>query len=202
MVNADSNVVDEILNHLSKAESGLREIIAQAAGAGDYRGVDIARNVAVQLSEIMQRLNKPPASVDFAAIEKLSKENQGGKRGDTKQGVRKKDYPKFEVRNGSISRIGWSKKERCEYIHKVPVVVFERTVETMDSLSKSSAGPFTAEEIIKKANEMQAEPVPSYQVYVVLGLLRENDCIKQIGREGYVIPRDISEKAKMLLQSL
>lgn len=198
MVNPDSNVVDEILNYLSKAENGLREVIALAAGAGDYRGVDIAKNVAVQLSDIMQRLKTPTTN---RSIE-LPKNEHALKREESKTSNRKKDYPKFEVRNGSISRIGWSKKERCEYIHKVPVVVFERTVETMDSLSKGSAGPFTAEEIIKKANEMQAEPVPSYQVYVVLGLLRENDCIKQIGREGYVIPRDISEKAKMLLQSL
>lgn len=202
MVNVTGNVVDEILNHLTKAESGLRETIAQAAATGDYRGVDIARSVAVQLSEIMQRVKSPATSVGFAESGKLSKEEQGRKQENTKQSIRKKDYPKFEMRNGLISRIGWSKKEKCEYTHKVPITIFERTVETMDSLSKSSAGPFTAEEIMNKASEMQTEPIPAYQVYTVLSLLREKSSIKQIGREGYYIPHDISEKAKMLLQSL
>jgi hypothetical protein len=198
MVNVTNNVVDEIFNHLSKAENGLRDVIAQAAGAGDYRGVDIAKNVAVQLSDIMQRLKTPTTN---RSIE-LPKNEHTLKREESKASNRKKDYPKFEVRNSSISRIGWSKKEKCEYTHKVPVIVFERTVEAMDSLSKSGAGPFTAEEIINKANEMQTEPVPSYQVYVVIGLLRENNCVKQVGREGYYFSSDISEKARMLLQNL
>jgi hypothetical protein len=193
-----NSIVDEILNYLSKAESGLREVIAQAAGAGDYRGVDIAKNVAVQLSDIMQRLKTPTITRNI----EMSKDEHALKREESKASNRKKDYPKFEVRNSSISRIGWSKKEKCEYTHKVPVIVFERTVEAMDSLSKSGTGPFTAEKIINKANEMQTEPIPSYQVYVVIGLLRENNCVKQVGREGYYLSSDISEKARMLLQNL
>jgi len=105
-------------------------------------------------------------------------------------------YPKYEVKNDTLVRIGWSKKEKREYTHKVSQRVFYETVEVMGRLAQGGAGPFMAEKIIEQANNAKSETIPSYQVYVVLGLLRQTNCIKQVGREGYDIPPKLMEKAE------
>jgi hypothetical protein len=53
-----------------------------------------------------------------------------------------------------------------------------------------------AEQIIEQVNDLESDTIPSYQIYGVIGLLRKFNCIKQIGREGYDIPTDVSTRAK------
>ena len=72
----------------------------------------------------------------------------------------------------------------------------------MTKLANEGTGPFTAEVVIEKLNVSTEDMIPSYQVYVVLAALRSLDAIRQVGREGYDIPMDISEKAKDLWEKM
>jgi hypothetical protein len=95
-------------------------------------------------------------------------------------------------------RIGWSKKEKKEYIHKAPKTVFDLTISAMEQIAEASKGPIMAEEIIEHLTKISTELVPSYQVYLVIGFLREFNCIKQIGREGYEILPDLANNAEVV----
>ena len=186
------NLKEKIEAVLTKAENELQEIIIEAAKAGDYRGVDAGRAAAVEIKNLKIRILNPTSKSEL--------KKEGGtrhKKNVTTKRHNRRKYPKFEVKNGALVRIGWSKKDKREYTHKVSKQVFYQTVEEMGRLAQSGAGPFMAEKIIEQVNNSEAETIPSYQIYVVIGLLRKLNCIKQIGREGYDIPTDIDTKARI-----
>jgi len=191
------NSKEEIKRIIGNAEEALRQVIVRAAENGDYRGVDTARAIAVKIHELKMQLEDSSAlpTVAKEKATKVGKSQRGTKKSKRNKG-RKSGYPKFEVKKGMLIRIGWSKKQKREYTHKVPKVVFDVTVKAMARVAKSGAGPFMAEEVIERVNELSTEAIPSYQVYVVIGLLRMCSCIKQIGREGYSIPENIEKVAE------
>lgn len=186
------NLKERIEEVLTKTENELKEIIVEAAKVGDYRGVDAGRAAAVEICNLKARILKPSSKGELKSESNLSRVK---KKVATKRHGRGK-YPKFEVKNGTLVRIGWSKKEKREYTHKVSKIMFYETVEVMSRLAQGGTGPFMAEKIIEQANNAKSETIPSYQVYVVLGLLRQTNCIKQVGREGYDIPPELVEKAE------
>lgn len=185
----------KVLEILKRTEEELREAIAEAARAGEYRDVDIGRTVAVNIKELCERISgngiKSSRSVEEKEGPVSRKEQKKVSRRSKPEGL-----PRIEIRNGSLFRIGWSRKQRCEYEHKVPRESFEAIVNTMAGLSKVGNGPFTAETIIEKLNNSTGDMMPAYQVYVVLAALREWNLITQVGREGYNIDPDIGEKAQ------
>jgi len=190
--------IEKIISILTKCESDLREVIVEAAQEGDYRSVDIAKTAAVNVHNVKARVKNPAAKLETKPINDMSRH----KRKKVSRKSSRLRYPKFEVKNETLIRIGWSKKERSEYTHKTPRAAFNRTVKVMAALAQNGAGPFMAEQIIEQVNHMESETVPSYQVYVVIGLLRKTEYIKQIGREGYSIPTDITQKAESVWGNL
>lgn len=190
------SVKERIEQILEKAESELRAVIAESAHTGDYRNVDMGRAAAVGVREVLERVSQGKGSVK-AKHKREEVEKEGRRRKLAKRKKRKRSgYPKFEIRNGSLIKVGWSKKQGTEYSHKVPMTVFDETVKAMSALSASEAGPFPAEAVIERVNRTQDEIVPAYQVYVTIAFLREKNCVGQVGREGYTIPLDLKQKAK------
>ena len=184
--------IEKILGILTKCESDLREQIVEAAKAGDYRTVDSARAAAVGIRSLRTGIINPSSKAQAKGASVVSHRKR---KSASRKGIKSK-YPKFEVKNDTLIRIAWSKKQRREYTHKAPRFVFNETVKAMAALAQSGAGPFMAEQIIEQVNNMESEAVPSYQVYIVIGLLRKTKCIKQVGREGYSIPTDIRTKTE------
>lgn len=184
-----------ILDILKRAEEEVREAIAEAARAGDYRTVDMGRSVAVGVKELSEKVSGKRQSSEKSTLE--GAETEGRKR-HRKIGRRNKPegLPRIEIRNGSLYRIGWSRKQKEEYEHKVPRTAFNVIVSTMSTLAKEGSGPFMAEAVINKINATTEDSTPAYQVYVVLAALREWNLISQDGREGYNIPPDVAEKAQ------
>ncbi|MDD5064130.1 MAG: hypothetical protein PHQ35_05140 [Phycisphaerae bacterium] len=191
----------KILDILRKAEEDLREAIAEAARAGEYRDVDIGRTVAVNIKELCERISgngikssKPLETKEGSASRKKQKKVS---RRNKPEGL-----PRIEIRNGSLYRIGWSRKQKKEYEHKVPRAAVDTIVNTMSALAKEGSGPFMAEAVINKINATTEDSMPAYQVYVVLAALREWNLISQDGRDGYNIPPDVAEKAKTMWTEL
>jgi len=176
---------------LSEAEKALQKVIAEAAGAGRYAVVDAARMAAsgvrqIRLGEGTALTGRPSNRSSQPRGLKLKRSRRSPKAG----------YPKFLVRNGTLVRLGWSKRKKTEYAHKVPRVAFDCVVEVCAGLARSSRGPFPAEEVIRLANAHGQDPIPAYQVYVVIGLLRQEGCIEQVGREGYKFSPGLVEHAQ------
>ncbi|MBN2018716.1 MAG: hypothetical protein JW749_00650 [Sedimentisphaerales bacterium] len=184
----------KVLEILKRTEEELREAIVEAARVGEYRDVDIGRSVAVTIKEMCERISgngfkstKPTEEkrdIDRKAKKKISRRGKP------------EGLPRIEIRNNSLYRIGWSKKQKEEYEHKVPKAAFDTIINTMAALAKGKNGPFMAEAVIDKINETTEDSLPAYQVYVVLAALREWNIINQNGREGYSIPTDVAEKAQ------
>lgn len=182
---------EKVIEILNKTESELQKAIVEAAQAGDYRSVDMARNAAVNIKNLRTQILNPASKVEKG----FTKNKPHVKRKSLSRKGTRSHYPKFKVTKDTLIRIGWSKKQRREYTHKASRFVFDKTVKVMAALAQNGAGPFLAEQIIEQANNNESETIPSYQVYLVIGLLRKAECIKQVGREGYDIPTELVEKA-------
>jgi len=184
--------MEDIIKVLKNAESELQKVISAAAEQGDYKKIDVARMYAVQLKEMQADLIQD--SIEEKS-NRMTTSNIGVEtKGEvvTLKGKSKKNiYPKYKIDHNSLVRIGWSKKDKREYSHKVSKDIYDQTIETIEKLTKTSKGPFAAEAIIDNINKESQSTIPAYQVYVVIGFLKDKDCIKQIGREGYSIPNDI-----------
>ena len=187
------NIQTTIQKILVEADERLRQAIADAATAGDLEAVDMARSAAGRLRQMINGLDEAESATVNSAVQNSrgpAPADQARRRKPTK---RKSNYPKYEVRGGFLCRIGWSKKERKEYEHKVAKDVFDETINAMEKLSHDQSGPITADKIIGKVNKLSATTIPNYQVYVVIGLLRDHRDIAQVGRQGYNIPETLRE---------
>lgn len=193
----------KVLEILNKTENELREAIAEAARSGDYRAVELGRNVAVNIKELCERISgNGQLTTKSDPITKGTESKSQKKRKKVNRRSKPLDLPRFEVRNGSLFKIGWSKKQRSEYSHKVPRSAFDSIANAMTRLASEGTGPFAAEAVIEKLNASTEDTIPAYQVYVVLAALRSLDAISQVGREGYDIPIDISEKVSNVWKEL
>ena len=192
----------KIKDILNQAEMGLQEVIAIAAKDGDYKVIDLARRYAVQLHEMQMNFNNTspspaniPGQKEDTPRANVSPKNYSKNK---KKRGKKSQYPKFEIEHNNLVRIGWSKKGKKEYSHKASKNIYNLTVTAMEKLAKASAGPFMAEDIIAKLNETADQAIPAYQIYVVIGYLKDKECIQQIGREGYSIPTGIKEQSNSM----
>lgn len=188
-----ADLKNEIRGILSEADEKLLDLIAKCAKSGDLVGVDAGRSMAQRLRSISASLATGYHS-DDRHVKRQHPVSEGSKR---KKGYRQPSkFPRFEVRNTTLCRVGWSKKKKEQYEHKVPRGTVYDVIEGMVSLGRSGPGPFTAEQIIKRANQKSTVTVPSYQAYVVIGWLREHDLIEQLGRDGYQIPDGLEASAE------
>ena len=184
--------IEKIIEILTKTESDIQKVIVEAAQTGDYRSVDMARNAAVNIKNLQAQISDTNNKVKSKSVKG---EKQIKRKVSQRKGART-GYPKFQIKKDTLIRTGWSKKQRREYTHKTTRFVFEITIKAMAKLAQSGAGPFTSEQLIDQIHSVESETIPSYQVYAVIGILRQTNCIKQIGRNGYDIPPEIAEKAE------
>lgn len=181
----------QIAKTLGTAETELRNLLISAAKLGDYGAIDLIRSIALELRRLGDSLD-PPASGRLTSNDSDKKPSQQS--GRTTKRRAKSSYPRFFVRNGTLSKVGWSKKKKEEYIHKIPRESFDIIVRSMAQLAKRKRGPYSSDEIKTELEGMQAA-VPAYQVYVTVALLRDNGCVTKRGREGHVWSGSLDDKA-------
>ena len=123
------NIHTTVRDILLDADRRLRQAIAEAATDGDLDAVDLARNAAGRLRQMINGLeeNAQPTVGNTAGRSVTTKSAKTSKPGRSKRTKHKTDYPKYQVQGNYLSRIGWSKKERKPYEHKVARDVFNET---------------------------------------------------------------------------
>jgi len=183
---------------LAKTEASMRSLIAALVQEGRYDDVAEVTQVARAIGEMRERTGQTRS--EGRGSEKPEDRRDRDTRPTPKtakgrQAHRRRDYPKFEIADGKLVRIGWSKKEKAPYEHRTPRVVFDFVVKAMAAAATTGHGPHAAETIIEGANSHSAEAIPDYQVYSVIGFLRDSGVLTRRGRSGYEVPADIAGRA-------
>jgi hypothetical protein len=194
-----------IADTLRQAEQQMLALLAEAAAHADYEAIDLARTTASKVRQLTKELQgESLTSVSGTSVDRhpagtrQKKERKARTAGRaTKQS---KDYPKFRVHDECLLREGWSKKERRAYTHRVPREVFQAVVAAMQRVAEASNGAVTAEVILQEPGMHEANPVPQYQVYTVLGFLRSAEVVREVGRGRYQLPQDLHQQAVSLWQ--
>lgn len=185
-MSSQNDLSNDLVQVLESAENGVRSIMAAAANRGRYDLVDDTRRVALAIRSMRESLQPKQLMDAVPVVENVIEDRP------LSEGRRPKvSYPHFELRRDQLIRTGWSKKKRAAYSHKVARKVFDRVVSLLNTYRGKSA-PTQAEVWMKDLESADTEPVPSYQFYVVIGYLREKGYIKQVGREGYLVPEQFS----------
>lgn len=102
--------------------------------------------------------------------------NRGNKSGASK-------YPIFERQGDRLIKVGWSKKERSAYEHRVQrEIVFAAAAALITSMTERGSIRMDA---ILPLRDNHGSEVPSYQAYLVLAWLRELGVVLRKGNDGY-----------------
>lgn len=142
--------------------------------AGDYDFSESMLAIARDVRSIGRRL-------ESIAADQGSKKT---KQIEAKPKKKRVQYPQFFVAQDRIIKIGRGKSKGAkEYRHEAPLGAFEALVRWMESVEASG----TREWMGTEAAEALSGQVPSYQVYLMLGALREVGVLKQVQRGSYEI---------------
>ena len=111
-----------------------------------------------------------------------------------KQKLRTDEYPRFERDGSKLVKVGWSKKDRREYEHRVPREAVSVVARSLCSSVKPGA-VFSMEQMLPfKSGD--AGDIPSYQAYLALAWFRHIDAVVQQGKAGYtMVPQHLQQNA-------
>lgn len=183
---------------LRQAESSLRQLIE--AALRDQRYADVAEIAA--LAEGLSRLLEPTSgrSPDSAQNEPapaptrspLAVAASPKQKSSRKTSSRRSGYPRFGRDGDRLVKIGWSKKNKSEYEHRVPRSAVDAFLGKLTSTVKP--GRVFEVESLLPVTDHAGDEVPAYQVYVTLAWLRDVGVIEKKGRDGYVVENSESTK--------
>lgn len=187
------------------AETSLRDLISKALANQNYGDVkeiaELADGVAQLLSsnDIQLSVSAPVAVedrprpdfelakqepipknrlLDLPPVVRAQKVKERAKK-------RKTGYPKFVRDEDRLVKVGWSRKNKAEYEHRVPREAVLGFLRHLDHMAEP-ARLFEIESLFP-IRDSSGEEIPGYQVYVVVAWLREAGVIEKKGRDGYLI---------------
>lgn len=186
---ARMSIVEEANKVLHDAENALRDLIER--GAKEQRYGEIVR--VANLADGIARLRRGAAAPQPPQPSVLSPSSQTKKKASLvlprKSRPAKHGYPRFERDGDRLVKLGWSKKNRKEYEHRVPR---EALISFVRHLSDAVPnGQIFEVESLLPVQDVTGQEIPAYQIYVALAWLRTAGAVKKIGKDGYVI-RDTS----------
>ncbi len=192
-----TRIDQEIRDWVQGAEKRLRDLIVEAAKAGDYDGIDLARTVAGRVREMAEELLPQQGDEKPRSTNARPPDAPGARAGRMRRKRKALDYPKFHVQDGVLHKVGWSKKESQEYVHKIPKNIYEQIIQTIGNAGSGRKRLFTCERVAEEL-EAQGFSVPIYQVYLTVALLRAKQMVDKKGRQGYLAPRDVVSRGMRL----
>jgi hypothetical protein len=193
---------DNALRILEGCERALREELAKAAGRGDYDGVRRimmwAENLRAMAKAGREEEREARRRGDAATGRKGDKGRREGTealwhKGTEGMGFKTRmiqdEYPRFRREGEELVKVGWSKSEKKEYVHRAPRKALDAVVSAIKRLGERG-GTFGSD-AINPLKDPEGGVFPTYQVFVALAWLRELGLVKQLGRKGgYVLARE------------
>jgi len=175
-MNTMSDLIQQARAVLEQAEEQLRSLASAAVAGGRYEEVMTLAELA---SELVRIRGKGGASNDSGPTSSVGSQGSNADQLTREQ----TSYPHFCRKGGALVKVGWSKKKNEVYEHRAPREVI---LALLAALSRGGARKRpVAIEALSPLHTSQNEEIPSYQVYLVLSLLRERGLVEQHGRSGY-----------------
>lgn len=174
---------------LRQTENFLRGLLSEAVHAGDYAAVVQLASWARSVGEIVRALptdseGKDTRGPSASGPRPSSPALRTARR---KKNSVKDEYPRFHRHGERLVRVAWSKRDKKEYEHKAPRGVLRAL--TASIMERGAGGRvFSTEEILPIYDDDGA-PIPNYQAYVSLALLKQTGLLDQHGRRGYSVPQ-------------
>lgn len=178
---------------IRRAEQDIRGLIVEAATSGEYGVVSSLSGIARRLSDLAEEaVGKSSPVVDAPAPPTIAAKPRAILRPASslaRKASRGEGYPRFQKSRDVLVKIGWSKKERSEYVHKAPKAGVDAVARLVTDLGKGGQ-IFTTEDLLPVKLGSQDDELPGYQTYICLAWLRHIGVVEQHGREGYSVPRE------------
>ena len=175
---------------IREAELRIRDLVAEATASGDYGMVTSLVRVASSLSGLAELAEGRVASVGGASLSSGEESKHQSRTSRASAAARKKsrkvDYPRFESSCDRLVKIGWSKRERTEYVHKVPLEGVNAVIDRVLGLGNGGR-TFTIEDLLPVKLGSGGDELPGYQVYICVAWLRAIGALERHGRAGYSI---------------
>lgn len=169
------------------------DLASEALKAGNYgEAADIARMLEA-VSAATARGATPTNSTEPRTAREPSKPNKstphrarGRPKGTapTKRKSPTQKYPRFERDGDKLVKVGWSKKAGDEYEHRAPRTAALAFIEHLASNTRVKE-VFEIEPLLP-VPDGRGGKLPSYQVYLALGWLRNAGAVEKKGRDGYL----------------
>jgi uncharacterized protein YkuJ len=196
---------DEANGVLVAAEASLRSLAEQALAARDY--ADVAHIASI--ADSLRGLTATPRAVSTAArrtaadaAPSLVSTSHLDAQSKARSPRRARRYPRFERDGNKLVKVGWSKKQKKEYQHRIDRHAFDGTLEAISLIANKPSVVIAAEQIVERVDR-DGTAVPTYQVYLVFAMLREHGLLKRHGREGYTVEcEDLRSAAKAVWDGL
>jgi len=172
---------------LGQCEREMQKLLAEAVSARDYDAVMGLTGLAKALREMAgsgseshptgaaERASAAPKRASAAAARKSAHRASSG-------------YPHFVRRGNSLVKIGWSKREKRPYQHRIARKSVDAVVAAV-MRAGASGKVFTVDNVLPVTDPSDGAPVSDYLVYVGLAWLKQVGLIDQHGRQGYSIPK-------------
>jgi hypothetical protein len=189
---------NEATRLLENCERSLRKLVAEAAGEGDYLGVQKINDLAKAIAALAAEGRSTP---DPTLMPLMPSANMDSKNGTvnhsasvaaTKVGMRKARpsvdvYPKFFRRGDELVKVGWSKKDRKEYNHRAPRGAVDAAAAAV-RLIGAKGKMFNGDALLPLKDPTASSAIPDYQAYVALAWLKHLGVVEQHGRRsGYTL---------------
>lgn len=184
-------IVERAAEVIARAESALKELLAEAAQGGDYSAVAVVTTWARTVHELVG------TTATRRPLEDIHKAHRGGRRSSRKIGSRpttitvprkSAHYPVFVRAGDELVMLAWSKRDQKEYRHKASHEVLLSLARAM--MEQGSGGRlFSTDELLPIRTVTDGREVPNYKAYAVISFMKHSGLIEQHGRRGYSIPR-------------
>jgi hypothetical protein len=186
------NIAKNAHQIIKAAETAMRQLIAECLDRNDY--TQIAE--LATLAEVLNKLRKGEHSNEpatFTASPVAAKAKSGARKKptvpDRQKTFRKAgEFPRFERVQDKLVKVGWSKKNRSSYEHRV-------SYDAVLALTRQLAGKvsdgkiFTVDALMPVSGPADDGEIPVYQVYLIVAWLRHVGAIEKRGRDGYILRR-------------
>ena len=199
---------------LYQTENSLRGLIQEATASGEYDVVIRLTSWAQSIRALRgpsqpENLSQPGAAnqQETADSETAAKplENSGGQRvrKSARRGSGRSNYPRFYRQGNTLVKVGWSKRSKSEYVHKASRRVVELVAKALSSVG-ADGNLLKTEDFLPTSDARDGSEIASYQAYLGLAWLRNEDLVHQHGRQGYTVgsPATICELVAQRWDSL
>lgn len=170
---------------LRTCESQLQALVGEAAASGLYDSAqqltEWARALHALTAPEGDRPNPPIARPRSSGrVRPVRRSVSSGRRG---QGGSR--YPNFLRSGDELIKVGWSKKKRQEYRHRAPKGTVDSVIHAL-GVRGTDGAPVPTDQILATRDSNDDE-IPTYQLYLILGWLRNLGMIERYGRVAYSV---------------